>query len=79
MIWEHALPGPRVVNLRQKKLKKTIGEWETETGYTWPLPKGRMEAEDTDEEDDNVIVDLRESSKWRGRERSILSDSLDAN
>jgi 2EXR family len=79
MIWEHALPGPRVVNLKQKKLKKTIGEWEIETGYTWPLPKEGMEGEDTDEEDSDLIVDLRESSRWQGRERAILSNAIDAN
>jgi hypothetical protein len=36
MIWEAALPGPRVVNVFQRPLKKTIGEWEDETGLRWP-------------------------------------------
>jgi hypothetical protein len=37
MIWEAALPGPRVVNVFQRLLKKTIGEWEEETGLSWPI------------------------------------------
>jgi len=32
VIWEQALPGPRVVNLTRKKLKKTVGDWERENG-----------------------------------------------
>jgi hypothetical protein len=37
MIWEAALPGPRIVNVFQRPLKKTIGEWEEETGLSWPV------------------------------------------
>jgi hypothetical protein len=37
MIWEAALPGPRIVNVLQRPLKKTIGEWEEETGLSWPI------------------------------------------
>jgi hypothetical protein len=37
MIWEAALPGPRIVNVFQRPLKKTIGEWEEETGLSWPI------------------------------------------
>jgi hypothetical protein len=76
IIWEHALPGPRVVNLRQRKLKKTIGEWETETGKPWPPMKEGLEEEDTGEEEDNFLVGLRDSSRWRGRERFLVSDTV---
>ncbi|KAE9365150.1 hypothetical protein N431DRAFT_430670 [Stipitochalara longipes BDJ] len=80
MIWERALPGPRVVNLRQRKLKKTIGEWETEAGRTWPPPKEELLGEeyDTDLEDNTIIVDLRESSLWRGRQRNFVAEALRA-
>lgn len=36
-IWEAALPGPRLVNIRQRSLKPTIGEWERDTGREWPV------------------------------------------
>jgi len=82
MIWERALPGPRVVNLRQRKLKKTIGEWERETGHTWPPPRKELigkevytdDKNDTDSgDDDGVILDLRDDPLWRGRQRSIVA------
>jgi len=76
IIWEHALPGPRVVNLRQRKLKKTIGEWETETGKPWPPTKDGLEEEDTDVEDDNFWVDLLDRDRWRARERFLVGDTL---
>jgi len=37
MIWQAALPGPRVVHLQQRKLQTTIGEWEHQTGRSWPV------------------------------------------
>lgn len=37
MIWELTLPGPRTVHLQQRKLKTTIGEWEDQSGLSWPL------------------------------------------
>ncbi|PMD23037.1 hypothetical protein NA56DRAFT_644614 [Hyaloscypha hepaticicola] len=40
MIWELTLPGPRIVHLQQRKLKTTIGEWEDESGLSWPLFPG---------------------------------------
>jgi hypothetical protein len=78
MIWERTLR-PRVVNLRQRKLNKTIGEWETETGNTWPPSRGGMVGEGAEEEDNHAFLDLRESSRWRGRERAALADALNAN
>jgi hypothetical protein len=30
MIWERALPSPRVIDIHQRKLKKTVEEWEEE-------------------------------------------------
>ncbi|PBP15773.1 hypothetical protein BUE80_DR013528 [Diplocarpon rosae] len=38
MIWEAALPGPRLVNIWQSKLKKTFMDHEEETGRQWPGP-----------------------------------------
>lgn len=35
LIWEHAVPGPRLVEIRQRRLKKTIAEWETENETGW--------------------------------------------
>jgi hypothetical protein len=59
MIWEAALPGPRVVNVFQRPLKKTIGEWENETGLSWPhLPPADQDDEDATidrEWDQNMI------------------------
>jgi hypothetical protein len=43
MIWEAALPA-RVVNIRQRKLKLTIGEWEQKSGRSWPVFPGEMTA-----------------------------------
>lgn len=39
-IWQFALPGPRVVDIAQRKLKKTIGEWEVEKNAKWPCLSG---------------------------------------
>ncbi len=38
MVWEAALPGPRIVNIRQRGLKKTIRDWELEHAARWPPP-----------------------------------------
>ena len=76
VIWKHALPGPRVVNLRQRKIKKTIGEWETETGKPWPPTKEGLEDEDADEEDDHFLVDVLDTSDWRMGERYVVGDTL---
>jgi len=35
MIWERALPGPVVINIHQRKLKKTVEEWEEENNMRW--------------------------------------------
>lgn len=35
-IWEILLPKPRIVHVRQRKLKKTIGEWESQNNTSWP-------------------------------------------
>jgi hypothetical protein len=35
MIWERALPGPRVIDIHQRKLKKTVEEWEEENNMRW--------------------------------------------
>jgi len=43
MIWNAALPGPRVVDIRQRKLKITIGEWEQKSGRSWPVFPGEMD------------------------------------
>lgn len=73
MIWERALPGPRLVTLKQKKLKKTVGQWEVETGQTWPPPR-----EDLQEEIARAIQDPSSSSRWQAEERDVLSEALDA-
>ena len=44
LIWNAALPGPRVVHLQQRKLKSTIREWEQKTGRSWPVFPGEMRA-----------------------------------
>jgi predicted nucleotidyltransferase len=49
MIWEAALPGPRIVNVFQRPLKKTIGEWEEDTGLSWPI----LPPPEPDDDDDN--------------------------
>ena len=85
MIWERALPGPRVVNLRQRKLKNTIGEWEIETAGSWPPLKKELLGEevDTDEEEDEQdefdIFDFRDEYIWQGRQRNIVGGRLRAN
>ncbi|KAE9365132.1 hypothetical protein N431DRAFT_96141 [Stipitochalara longipes BDJ] len=44
-IWNFALPGPRIVSLRQERLRKTIGEWEIEKKRKWPMPEPSYERE----------------------------------
>lgn len=35
MIWERALPGSVVINIHQRKLKKTVEECEEENNMQW--------------------------------------------
>ena len=42
LIWQAALPGPRIVHLQQRKLRTTIGEWEQKTGRSWPVFPSEM-------------------------------------
>jgi hypothetical protein len=35
MIWERALPGPRVINIQQRKPKKTVEDWEEGNNIQW--------------------------------------------
>lgn len=42
MIWEMALPGPRIVPLKRKALKKTIRQWEDENNALWPVLDGNI-------------------------------------
>jgi hypothetical protein len=44
LIWNAALPESRVVDIRQRKLKITIGEWEQKSGRSWPIFPGEMDA-----------------------------------
>ncbi|KAL2062486.1 hypothetical protein VTL71DRAFT_6752 [Oculimacula yallundae] len=38
-----ALPGPRILSIEQRRIKKTIGEWEDEQGRTWPITVREMQ------------------------------------
>jgi len=46
LIWKAALPGPRLVDIRQRKLKQTIGEWEIKTGQEWPEMLGDLKPQE---------------------------------
>ncbi|PVH72391.1 hypothetical protein DL98DRAFT_73145 [Cadophora sp. DSE1049] len=58
MVWKRALPGPRLVSIRQRELKKEIWEWEAEQGRTWPITLREMQdlslAEDTTPQSDKL-------------------------
>ncbi|KAI9046845.1 hypothetical protein LZ554_008925 [Drepanopeziza brunnea f. sp. 'monogermtubi'] len=36
MVRTFKLPGPRIIHIREEALEKTIGEWEEESGKSWP-------------------------------------------
>ncbi|PVH72392.1 hypothetical protein DL98DRAFT_73150 [Cadophora sp. DSE1049] len=38
LIWEAVLPGPRIVEIRQRPKDTTIGIWERRRGLQWPPP-----------------------------------------
>ena len=84
MIWEFALPGPRVVNIRQRRIKKTIGEWESESGKQWPIPRGGSESEPdspTDNEQEyqrKSYPNSSENARFRCDERDALASCLGA-
>ncbi|CZR63023.1 uncharacterized protein PAC_12920 [Phialocephala subalpina] len=40
MIWDAALPGPRIVKIEQKRLCMTIGDWEEKNNAIWPPYEG---------------------------------------
>lgn len=56
MIWKAALPGPRLVYIRQRPLKETIGEWETRTGKEWPEMMGSLRQQEEEEADGDVAM-----------------------
>jgi len=83
MIWERALPGPRVVHIRQRKLKKTIGEWETETGKKWPVLGSSetdpdLDSEYEDSDDEYFERFLSEDAVFRERQRALMRYCIDA-
>jgi hypothetical protein len=49
LIWRAALPGPRVVHIRQRPLDETIEEWEMMTGKEWPEMMGALTDPRSDE------------------------------
>jgi hypothetical protein len=59
MIWENALPGPRLVHIYQKPLKSTIKDWERANGATrrsdWFLAAGMIDAWEVDWIDEGVM------------------------
>ncbi len=46
MIWEMTLPAPRLVHIRQRRIRRTIREWEIDTGRQWP----KLKDDDNDED-----------------------------
>jgi hypothetical protein len=75
MIWERALPGPRVVDIRQRKLKKTIGEWEIENDTIWP-PNLQVNEESEYDDYEEALVDLQEIRRYSRHQRVRLSEAL---
>ncbi|CZR63016.1 uncharacterized protein PAC_12913 [Phialocephala subalpina] len=77
MIWEAALPGPRIVHIRHKSLQKTIGQWEQENNALWPAFNGEM----VPIPDDYIIEQLylsdeRDSSDRHAAARFQVRDEL---
>ncbi|CZR63022.1 uncharacterized protein PAC_12919 [Phialocephala subalpina] len=82
MIWELALPGPRVVSIKQKPLKRTIGEWEDENNRTWPvldreLVPGQKEQEGGNRAVENITTKRRAKREKKARQWVAVSSKLE--
>lgn len=77
MIWKAALPGPRLVDIRQRPLKETIGEWETRTGEKWPEMMGSLKEEQEEEEEDSDANILYTESEDEGEDDKSAKNSSD--
>ncbi|KAG4422167.1 hypothetical protein IFR04_004673 [Cadophora malorum] len=64
LIWEASLPGPRIVSIRQRPLRKTYLDFREEKGYDWPL------IEDFGDEEDGKLDEAQEEER-RDARRSI--------
>ncbi|PVH72393.1 hypothetical protein DL98DRAFT_539251 [Cadophora sp. DSE1049] len=69
LIWEAALPGPRLVSIRQRPLRKTFLDYKEEKGYDWP-PIEYFGGEEDGELDEDQEEERREARRtichWRG-------------
>ncbi len=69
-IWTAALPGPRLVKIKQRLLKKTIGEWEVETRQLWPIMQGDLEMADQSKDKNERRDDADEEGNEAGSDRN---------
>lgn len=77
MIWEAALPGPRIVRIRHRSLRKTIGQWEQENDAIWPVLSGKIVPRPADHTVEQMYIpDRRDSSNWHASARAQVRDRL---
>ncbi|EKD14259.1 uncharacterized protein L3040_008392 [Drepanopeziza brunnea f. sp. 'multigermtubi'] len=63
MVRTFKLPGPRIIHIREEPLEKTIGEWEEESGQSWP-PLTKDEAA-IERKSENEIENLNRAMEVR--------------
>ncbi|KAN0117542.1 hypothetical protein V8E51_003519 [Hyaloscypha variabilis] len=76
LIWEAALPGPRTVPIRQRKLLTTIREWEAKTGRTWPVFPHEMLTMNEFARDSPPPSGAGENSKVKRFQQRVLRSQL---
>ncbi|EKD20701.1 hypothetical protein MBM_01383 [Drepanopeziza brunnea f. sp. 'multigermtubi' MB_m1] len=62
LIWEAALPGPRMVTIKQRPIMKTFLDYEEETGRKWP---GLSKSDIFDEDDEIEETQFEEDQAFR--------------
>lgn len=77
MIWEAALPGPRIVHIRHRSLRKTIGQWEEENDAIWPAFDGEIVPRPKQHTVEQVYISDRQGSGTRHvSARNYVRDEL---
>ncbi|KAL2062488.1 hypothetical protein VTL71DRAFT_6754 [Oculimacula yallundae] len=69
LIWEAVLPGPRLVNMRQRPVRKTFLDYKEEMGHEWPL----LEDDTEDAQGSHELDDVRNAA---ARARDDISRSI---
>ncbi|KAK0105477.1 hypothetical protein ONS95_004158 [Cadophora gregata] len=67
LIWEAALPGPRLVSICQRRLRKTFLDYKEEKGYDWPP------MHDTEWNEDDELSEEQEEERRNARRDVCLA------